>query len=886
MSGPGVQPPRLAVWLACRLLPEAFREGYLGDLEQRFHEELVPRRGAARARRWYWRETLALPLALRRMPPRGGDSLHGESVVTLLLADLRFAVRTLARRPAFAALTVLILALGIGATTAIFSAVQPILFAPLPYPEAGRITMIWEREQDGSRDNVGFATYQDVVDQSRSYDAVAAVGSFSGTLTGGTEPEMLRGQKVSLSFFRVLGVSPTLGRAFSAAEDIPGADRVIILSDALWRRRFGGDPGMVGRAINLNGHPYTVVGIMPAGFENVLSPSAQVYVPLRYDVSLPYACRGCRHLRAVGRLRPGVTPAVAARELAGLYAGMRRDHPTDYSGVTLDPVRLQDDITSGVRPALLAVLGAVALVLLIACANVMNLLLGRAAQRRGEFSLRAALGASRGRVVRQLLTESLLLAGLGGICGVGLAVVGVRALVRLSPSGMPRVGAIGVNGTVLLLAVGISLVVGVVFGVVPALHATRRDLHQGIRAGTRRLAGRGTLTRSTLVVSEVALALLLLVGSGLLLRSMGRLLDVSPGFQPEQLLTVQIQSGGPRMPDDAATWRFFDRVLESVRAIPGVTAAAMTGQLPLSGDYDGYGVHSERHPRPNPSEDPSAFRYGISQGYFETMGIPLLRGRTLTAQDGIGQPEVVLINESFAKRFWPDEDPIGQRVRIGDPAVGPWRTIVGIVGDVKQVSLATAQSDAVYHPEVQAPYGADGAMTVVVRGTGDVTTLVPAIRQAVHAIDPDQPVIRVATMSELLRASAAQRRFALILFEGFGLVALVLAAAGIYGVLSGTVTERLREIGVRAALGAQRHDLLGLVIGQGMRLTVVGVALGLALSFLLTRLMAGLLFSVSPTDLATYGGVSVLLLAVAGIACWIPARRAVRVDPVSTLRAE
>ncbi len=351
-------------------------------------------------------------------------------------------------------------------------------------------------------------------------------------------------------------------------------------------------------------------------------------------------------------------------------------------------------------------------------------------------------------------------------------------------------------------------------------------------------------------------------------------------------MTVQVQSGGPRMTDDAATWRFFDEVLTAVRALPGVTSAALTSQLPLSDDYDGYGIHSEKHPNPNPADDPSAFRYGVSAGYLETMQVPLVRGRLLTSQDGVEQPEVVVINESFAKRFWRGEDPIGQRIRMGDPSEGPWRTIVGVVGDVKQVSLAMEQSDAVYHPEVQSPYGADGAMTLVVRGAGDVTALVPAIRRAIAAVDPDQPVVRVATMTELLRASAAQRRFALVLFEGFALVALVLAAAGIYGVLNGMVVARLREIGVRTALGATRRNIIQLVVGAGARLTLAGLAIGLLASLLLTRVIRGLLFGVSPSDPATYLGVGVVLMVVAGAACWIPARRAVGVDLVSTLRAE
>lgn len=879
------QPPPLAVWLLARFLPDGDREAFLGDLEERFHTDVLPTHGPSAARRWYWRETLTAPLTLRRAAPapRSGAPA-GDHPVATFLTDLRYALRLLARQPGFTALVTLTLALGIGATTAIFSAVYPILFASLPYPQADRLVMLWERDLDGSASNFGFETFQDVAETNRSFASLAAMGDMQVVLTGRAEPERLEGQRVSVPYFRTLGIAPALGRDFTAAEDVRGAPRVTILSHALWRNRFGGDSSLVGHDITLGGNPYTVVGIMPAGFENVLDPRARLWVPLRYNRSLEWACRSCRHLRVVARLNPSVRPADAERELDVISRRLVADHPTDYPAAGMLVPTLHAQLTAGVQSSLLAVLGAVALVLLIACANVSNLLLARASRRQGEFMLRAALGAGHGQVIRQLLTESLVLAGLGGALGVAVAVAGVRALVALSPPQLPRLQAIAVNGPVLLFAVLVTAVVGLAFGLVPALHAARSDLHHGMQESSRRSTGGRRLTRALLVVSEVALALTLLVGSGLLLRSMGQLFAVSPGFDPRNVLTLQVETGGQQFATDTATWAFFDRALAAVRTLPGVEAAAYSSLLPLSGEYDSYGVHSESHPRTNPEEDPSAFRYAVSAGYLETMRVPLLRGRSITETDRRGQPAVVIVNATLARRVWPGEDPVGQRIRLGGMD-GPWRTVIGVAGDVKHVSLSADQPNAVYVPETQWGW-ADGTMSFVLRTRAEPAGLAAAVRTAIWAIDKDQPIVRVATMDRLVAATAAQRRFILILFEAFGLVALVLAAAGIYGVLSGTVVERLREIGVRAALGASRADLLLLVLRQGLGLTSIGVLIGLGAAAALTRLIQTMLFGVSRVDLPTYAGVAGLLVLVAALACSIPAWRAARVDPMEVLRAE
>jgi predicted permease len=804
-----------------------------------------------------------------------------------LLQDIRYGWRFLRRGPGFTFVAVLTLALGIGASTAIFSAVNPILFESLPYPHAERVMMIWDFGPEGARLHTTFGNYRELLERSRSFEAMAVMRPWQPTMTG--PAERLEGQRVSASYFRVLGVVPALGRDFDPSEDEVNGPKVAIIGEGLWRRRFGGDGAILGQQIRLDDNPYTVIGVMPAAFEDLLAPSAQVWTPLQYDKSLPPQGREWgHHLRMVGRLRQGVEIEQARQELNTIaripvMEFSRPPHASLANGLMIRS--LQDDMTSGVRPALLAVLGAVLLVLLIACVNVTNLLLARGAQRRGEFAMRAALGATRARLVRQLLTESLLLGVIGGVLGMIVAAFGVSALLALSPPGLPRVGAISVDATVFAFAFAITTLVGLLVGLIPALHISRTDLQTGLKQSSRSTAGGHQLTRRTLVVAEVALALVLLVSAGLLLRSMQRLFAIDPGFETQHLLTMQVQTSGKRF-DAATTHRFFAQSLENVRQIPGVSAAALTSQLPLSGELeDGYGVHFESSPTGNPEADQGALRYAVSPGYFETMGIPLRRGRLLNTYDTADAPLVVLISESLAKSKFLDQDPIGQRLQIG-PSNGPLYTIVGVVGNVKQTSLVLSQSDAVYIPTQQWHLFADKALWLVVRARVDAASLAPAVRQAIWSVDKDQPVVRVATMDDLLAASAAERRFALTLFEAFGLVALMLAATGIYGVLSGSVTERTREIGVRLALGATRSQILALVFRQGMRMTALGVLVGLVGAVLSSQALTRLLYGVSRLDPIAYLGVSALLVCVSLIACWVPAWRAARVDPSITLRSE
>jgi putative ABC transport system permease protein len=706
-------------------------------------------------------------------------------------------------------------------------------------------------------------------------------------MTGLTEPERLEGQRVSASYFQVLGVSPALGSNFNATDDRPNGPNFIIISEGLWQRRFNGESTIVGRQVTLNGSSFTVIGVMPRAFENVLSPKVEVWSLLQYDASLPSleSREWGRHLRMVGRLQPAVGSDQARSELntiarTPLPEFPRPRHASLNSGMLL--ISLQDQVTRGVKPALMAVLGAVVLLLLIACVNVANLLLARGASRHGEFAMRIALGAGRSRMIRQLLTESLLLAMMGGALGLLVARFGVRALVTLSPIELPRMIDMGVDGTVFAFALGITTLIGLGVGLIPALHASKGDLNIKLQQSSRRTAGGHQWMRRTLVIAEVSLAIVLLVGAGLLFRSLSRLFAIDPGFDTSQLLTMQVQASGTRF-DDERTHRFFAQSLEVVRQLPGVSAAAFTGQLPLSGDLDdGYGVRFESS---TTEDNIGAFRYAVSPGYLETMGIPLLRGRLLNTHDTANTPPVVLISESLAKSRFQDQDPIGQRLRLGAND-GPWSTIVGVVGDVKQTSLTASQTNAVYMTTEQWRLFADRALWLVVRARSDSAALAPAIRQAIWSVDKDQPIVRVATMDQRLAASAAERRFALILFEAFGFVAVVLVAVGLYGVLSASVTERTREIGVRLALGAQKRDVLFLILRQGLTLTLAGVSLGLLASWAVTRLLTKLLYGVSATDPLVFGSVASLLTLVALLACYVPARRAMKVDPLVILRYE
>ncbi len=883
MTPPQPMGHRLAGLLLARV-DQADREALAGDLL-----ELHAARRAAGAGEWpaslaYWRDLAGVLASYRRAAPPHDPHRHpsGDTPMQQLLTDLRLAVRGFARAPLFTALAILTLALGIGATTAMFSVLDPILLSPLPYPEANRVVTIWERDHGDSYCTLGYATYRDLREGSRALESGATVGTGEVVLLGDGEPERLASLRVSQEYFRVLGVAPALGRDFLPEEDIPGAARVAILSHGLWQRRFGGDPAILGRTVVLSDIPFTIVGVMGREFRDFLSPDAQLWTTLRYDAQ-PWACRTCRHLRFVARLAPGVTLASAQRELDLRFEQVVAEYPTEYRSEGTTVLSLQTEMTADVRTGLLGVAAGVGFVLLIAVANVMNLQLGRATRRQGEFAVRGALGAGRWQMVRQLLTENLLLALVGGGVGVLVAWASIEVLTSLDSLALPRLDAVTLNGGVLLFAAAVTLVTGVVFGMAPAWTASRGDLHRVLKQGSRTGGGDRHRLRGVLVVAEVGLALVLLAGAGLMIRSLGRLLSVETGFQPDRLLTMEVRAIGAQYDSLAAVTSLADQVVTAVTALPGVTGAAWTSMLPLGGDYNRYEVRIASQPLDNPADAPSADRYLVSPDYLATMGIAVRRGRGFTAQDRADAERVVVINETFAASHWAGRDPIGDRVQLGGPE-GPWWAIVGVVGDVKHIGLDASPTPQIYLPQSQWLYN-EGLGGLVVRTAGNPAALTAAVRQAIRALEPNSPISRVATMDELLSGSTAVRRYALWLFSCFAGIALLLAAAGIYGVLANSVQERTREIGIRAALGATRQAILQQVLGEGLRLTVVGLVLGGVGALALSRVLRGLLFGIAPHDPATFVGVALLLAVTALAACWLPARRAASVPPAEVLRA-
>jgi putative ABC transport system permease protein len=811
-----------------------------------------------------------------------------------LWQDLRYAARGLRNRPAFAAAVLLTLAIGIGANTAIFTVVDAALFRGLPYEEPERLVHLWESAPDhrSERSEASYPDFEDWVREQTTLTRIAGYQTNAIALTGRDVPLMLLITHVTPGFFDVLGTKAVLGRTFHEGQDRIG-DRVVVLSHGLWRREFGGDRGIVGRTITLGGNPYVVVGVLPPKFHFARAEGSGLWAIT--DLSRSYQrLRGVHWLNVIGRMKDGVTTEQAVADLSGVVSRIAAQHPDNHTGRSASVVPLREQFVGNMRPLLVVLLSAVSIVLLIACANVAGLLLARATARQPELAVRAALGAGRGRIARQLLTESVVLSVLGGLLGLAVARVGVRALVEALPEEqralMPYLEHVGIDLRVLSYALLVALATGVVFGLIPAWQASRPSLAPMLAAAGRRTPSRRRRTiGNTLVVVEVALTLVLLVGAGLLTQSLVRLLRVDPGFRPERVMTAGILLPPAKYADSTKIVAFFSELVERVEALPGVMAVGLTSKLPLDWGNSGTYVVASR-PTPPPGERPLASIRDVSTGYFGAMGIRLLRGRGFTSQDGWNAPPVIVVNRALAAQQFGTQSPIGQRLAFGPNGGPPYRTIVGVVEDVPIDQLGERPTPTIYRPHLQtALWGM--FLTVRTRGTResgshDPTAVASAIRGIVRGLDPDLPLALVSTMERQIASSRGvfMRRYSMFLVAGFGLVALVLSVVGIYGVISYSVTQRMRELGVRIALGAQRGDILAMILRDGTVLAAAGIALGMVGAFWLTRYLRALLFGVGTTDVVTYALAALLLACVALMASYIPARRATRVDPLVALR--
>jgi putative ABC transport system permease protein len=807
------------------------------------------------------------------------------------LQDLRYGVRMLLKKPGFTVVAVLALALGIGANSAIFSVVNAVLLRSLPYKDPGRLVIVWETnplllsDYLKTHNEAAPANFLDWQTQNQVFENLAAFRWRDYSLTGGDAPEQVIGNSVTTNMFATLGVQPILGRDFLPEEGQAGKENVVILSHGLWQRRFGAAPDIIGQKISVNSRPFTVVGVMPQGFEFPRA-AAEIWSPLAPDDDFK-TNRRSHFLYTRARLKPGVTMEQAQAEMNIIASRLQQQYQDTNNQRGIRLASLSQESVAQIRPALLILLAAVGFVLLIACANVANLMLARAAARQKEIAIRTALGAGRLRIIRQLLTESVLLSLLGGACGLLLALWGIDLLLASMPRqfalGIPGWNKIGLDYRVLGFTLGVSLLTGILFGLFPAWQASKYDLNESLKEGGKSSASSSRKRfRNALIVSEVTLALVLLVGAGLMMRSLFRLMDVKPGFDAQNLTTLQIALPQSQYGKDEQRVAFFEELTRSIKTLPGVESAATIDMMPMGGSGGTTSFLVEGRPAPPQGQYPEANARTSSPGYFQTMRIPLLKGRDFSEHDTAQSPFVIVINETMARKYWPGADPIGQRLL--DPANRtPPAEVIGVVGDIKHFGLDDQAEEYIYTSSIQTP---GNSMFVVARTATDPVSMTAALRREVRGLDKELPVFDIKSMNQRIIESTASRRLVMFLLSIFAVVALILASVGIYGVMAYAVTQRTHEIGIRMALGARRGDILQLVIRQGMLLVLFGVTLGLLVSFAVTRFMAGLLFGVKANDPLTLAGVSLLLAAIAFIACLIPARKATKVDPMVALRYE
>lgn len=806
-----------------------------------------------------------------------------------IVHEIRYALRTLRKAPGITMVAVLTLAFGIGANTAIFSVVNGVLLRPLPYHDASRIVLLSEKTPNFPILSVSYQNYIDWRDQSRSFEQFGAIRNTAMTLSGTGDPERLQGQMTTANIFPMLGVSAAMGRTFSAQEDSPSGGGVVVISRGLWERRFGSSPGIVGQSVTLDNKPYTIIGVLPAGFA-IMDQPTDVWVPMTpWAKTLPDDRSWHPGILPMAKLKPDVSVEQARSEMTLIAKRLEQQYPDFDTGTSAIVNRMQDQLVQNVRPALLMLLGAVAFVVLIACTNVANLLIARAAARQREIAIRSALGASRGRILIQLLTESVVLSCMAGALGIVIAYASLTPLLRLAGPTLPGSARVHIDVVVLVVTAVISLGAGIVFGIAPAFYARHVDVRGALSATERGAISGGTVRlRASLVVAEVGFAMLLLAGAGLLIRSFQRLSNVSPGFAVDNILIADMPVAAAAHPNAAERMNYFQSVLDRAAALPGVRLAGAASTLPVSGSGSIIHFNIQGRAPKSPHDYVMANYRVVTPTYQKTIGMPIIRGRWLGDADTETAPFAVVINATMAKTFFPNESPIGQHLKLGTVPTDetPWMEVVGVVGDVRQ-GLATEAPTEMYvnFRQANAVLPVFG-MSIVLRTATEPKSVATALRSAVHDIDPNQPLVRIRTMEENVSASVAQPRFRTLLLTIFAAIALFLAAIGIYGLMSYTVTQRTREIGVRMALGSRPVDIFRLLLGSGLRVTLIGVAAGTVATFILTRYLASMLFEVRANDPLTLAVMAVLLTVIAATACFVPARRATRVDPIIALRQD